>query len=296
MTNTDITGISPGRLRGLMRRPAAALVTAASVAGVLTGLAIASAAPASAATIASHVSAAHSYGNSHGVTNSVAVLDTSTGAFYGAGSYATTQGSASVVKLLIATELCATGQINCTRRYAGAGGLEGTAHDMIVRSNDALPNSLSSSRLAYDVRYTVSRYRLYGLIALSRSSWCWGNTQISAKGIVYFYRAMMHDSKVAPWLVDAIHHFQGSAADGTNQTFGLPSASSGGGYKQGWGHCSSNTGGSVINTTGLLSGNRYAVAILTNTNNWSTNSNSYNATQARVATGIARTLLPYGHF
>jgi len=71
---------------------------------------------------------------------------------------------------------------------------------------------------------------------------CWGNTQVSAQGITYFYQ--------------------------------------------------SNTDGSTINSTGLVGSDLFLIAILSNTNNWTVDGNSFNAAQAAVVTRMAKILMP----
>jgi hypothetical protein len=235
------------------------------------------------------VNQAVSYAKSTGVSAAVVVLDDETGKLYSAGNYTSNYGSASVMKLFVATKLLATGQMSNSW-------IAGKAWSMITRSDDDALNALLPYVGGVGVINWVKSY--YGISFLGTTPYkagCWGNTQITAKGIAYFYRRMKHDGRVAPWLVNALHHYQGYAADGTNQTFGIPQAASGVGVKQGWGHCSSNTNGSVIHSTRLVGSNRFAVAILTNTNNWSVNAHSYNATQASVVTKMAKILMPHGY-
>jgi hypothetical protein len=230
---------------------------------------------------------ANAYANSHGVRAGVAVLDLTNGSFYGAGSYDSYFGSASVMKLFVATKLLATGQMNGSRAR--------TAYKMITQSDDASLTALLSSVGGTSViGWVKSRYGIADLGTTPYKTGCWGNTHITAKGIAYFYRDMMRDTVVAPWLMNALHHHATYGSDGTNMSFGIAAASSRAAVKQGWGDCSSDEGGSIINSTGVVDNGRYAIAILTETMNGSTNGNSYNSWQASIATVMARIILPAG--
>lgn len=238
--------------------------------------------------LTSDVRRAYRYGRDHGVTAAVAVLDTRTGRLYGAGAVRARFGSASVMKLFVATKLLATGRMH--------GHTATLAYSMITRSDDqALEALLPQVDYTRVIDWVAHRYGLHDLGAPSPKIDCWGNTQITAEGIVRFYARMRRDRVVAPWLLHALNHHARIAKDGTDQSFGIPSTAAGrSAVKQGWGHCSSNTGGSVVHTTGLIDHGRYAIAILSDTRRWSVNGNAFNAHQARVVTRMARLLLPAG--
>ncbi|HEY3629632.1 MAG TPA: hypothetical protein VGL21_01990 [Jatrophihabitantaceae bacterium] len=238
-------------------------------------------------TIDSRVGQAVSYAKSLGVASAVAVLDDKTGKLYTAGNALTSYGSASVMKLFVATKLLATGKMSNPSIAA-------KAYSMITRSDDKAVNALLPLVGGTSVvNWVKARYGITYLGAPSPKAGCWGATQITARGIAYFYSRMKRDSRVAPWLLNALHHYQGYAADGTNQTFGIPQATSNVGVKQGWGsRCSSNTNGTVINSTGLVAGNRFDVVILSNTNKWGPNSLGYNPTQAYAVSQMAKLLMP----
>ncbi len=235
------------------------------------------------------VGQAVAYAKSTGVSAAVVVLDDKTGKVYSAGSYTSYYGSASVMKLFVATKLLVSGQMSNSW-------IASKAWSMITRSDDrALLALLPYVGGVSVINWVKSYYGISFLGTTPHKAGCWGNTQITAEGIAYFYHRMKHDSRVAPWLVNAMHHWQTYAADGTNQSFGIPKAATGVGIKQGWGHCSSNTDGSVVHTTGLVGANRFAIAILTDTNNWGVNSHAYNATQASVVTRMTKILMPHGY-
>jgi hypothetical protein len=235
------------------------------------------------------VAAAVGYARSHGVDAAVAVLDERTGRLYHSGPYRTRFGSASVMKLFIATKLLATGQMH--------GATARTAYNMITRSDDAAARALLPRVGGTSVvTWVAHRYHIPFLGGPTHIAWCFGNTQITAKGIVYFYRRMQRDGRVAPWLMHALRQHARHGSDGTDQSFGIPStARRGAAVKQGWGgRCSANDNGSVINTTGVVGRGRYAVAILTQTRRSRANGRAYNAYEAAVVNRMAHMILPGG--
>ena len=242
-----------------------------------------------ATTVDQTVGQAVAYAQSTGVAAAVVVYDDQTGRLYTAGDDASYYGAASVMKLFVATKLLATGQMRDPQ-------IAGEAWSMITRSDDDALTALLPGVGGVDVINWVKDY--YGIPFLGtppHHPGCWGNTQVTALGVAYFYQRMKHDLRVAPWLLDALHHHETYGADGTDQSFGIPQAAEDVGVKQGWGHCASNTDGSVINSTGLVGSDRFAIAILTNTNNWTVDGNSFNATQAAVVTEMAKILMPSGY-
>jgi hypothetical protein len=241
------------------------------------------------ATIDQTVGQAVAYAGATGVTSAVAVYDDKTDKVYTAGDYTSFYGSASVMKVFVATKLLATEQLQDPQTAT-------LAWSMITRSDDAALAALWPRVGGVQVVDWVKDY--YGIPLLGTASptkpTCWGNTQISALGIAYFYHRMKRDRLVGPWLVNAMHHHEQYGADGTDQSFGIPRAAENVGVKQGWGQCSSNTDGSSINSTGLVGSDRFLIAILTNTNNWTVDGNSFNAAQAGVVTQMAKILMPGG--
>ena len=274
-----------------MKRAVIRAISAVAVAVTCVAVGVFALRPAGAATVTTvdhTVGQAVAYAGSVGVSSGVVVLDDSTGKLYASGNYTGYFGAASVMKLFVAAKLLVIGRMAIARIAA-------QAWSMITRSDDrALVALLPYVGGDAVINWVKSYYAIPYLGTPPFKRGCWGNTQISAKGIVAFYQRMKHDARVGPWLMNAIHHHTSVAADGTNQTFGIPQAAGGVGVKQGWGQCSSNTNGSVINSTGLVGSNRFAVAILTNTNKWTVNAHSYNATQATVVTRMAKILMPHG--
>jgi hypothetical protein len=214
-----------------------------------------------------------------------------------AGHYLTNLPAASVVKVLMADELLARGYI-----WPGATTWTAkTAWKMITQSDDTSFVALMN-HYGWSTSYLLSRVSArYGIADLgspqlsSKPSYCWGNTHFTPHGLARFYYHMQRDSRVAWWLVHAMHRFTTYGSDGTNQTFGIPSAATGVGVKQGWGGYCSSQGiyHSVINTTGLVGSDRFAVVIMTESTHWP-NSNSYQAWLASVATHMAKVVIQRG--
>jgi hypothetical protein len=264
-------------------------LTACVVVAVLSAVNT-SAHAATSAPVSDQVRAAAAYGTEHGLRTAVSVLDLRTGAYYGAGADDRLFGTASVVKVMIAARLLATGQM-----YGSTASL---AYDMIVRSNDDAASALWP-RVGGPglINWVKARYRIPFLGTPNIRPGHWGNTHVTARGLVYLYRAIKADPRVGPWVLRAMHHYSCTAWDGTNQCFGIPSAASGAGVKQGWAsHSADSYADAIVNSTGYLNGDRYAVAILSEgrENNDSTNWTGYNAAEARIVTAQARLLIPAG--
>jgi hypothetical protein len=83
-----------------------------------------------------------------------------------------------------------------------------------------------------------------------------------------------------------MHHATQYGSDGVYQFFGIPSAISGAAVKQGWGN-DNPQGQPAFNSTGLVNGDRYSVAILTQ-------GGSYGAPISNMLTSEARLLMPGG--
>lgn len=186
----------------------------------------------------------------------VAVLDTETGAFYGSLDAELAMPSESVVKLVIAANLLATGQMN--------GSTESMAYQMITQSDDADADTLWGRVGGPEVISWVEQR--YGISDLGQASavwgW-WGNTKFTARGLTELLAAIKDDPKVGPWLLNAMKHMSLTAADGTDQAFGLAAQTQVGAFKQGWGSDNDANDCEELNSTGLLDSDRYAVAILT---------------------------------
>ncbi len=255
------------------------LAAASGLALVLGLISIATAAAPAGASVSSQAASAVNYAHGHGYRSAIAVLDTQTGAFTGAGDYNSTYASESVMKTFIATRLLLTGQMS--------GWNETTAYKMITQSDDASASALYG-RVGGDSLITWIKQALnipnLGYPPL-RSGW-WGGTQITAAGMASFYNAVRHRPGVWNWLGNAMHHATVYGSDGQYQFFGIPSATTGAAIKQGWGGDNA-AGQPAFNSTGLVNGDRYAVVILTQ-------GGSYGTPIANMVTAEARLLMPGG--
>ena len=115
-----------------------------------------------------------------------------------------------------------------------------------------------------------------------------GGTQITASGLVRIYAAVKRDPDIGGWLVNAMHHAARHGSDGFDQLFGIAAASPDAAIKQGWGFDDEN-GSASLNSTGLVDGDRYAVAILMRGPR-----RSYPAAISATLTRTAEILMPGG--
>jgi hypothetical protein len=263
-----------------MRRIAATAAAFVTFGAVL----IAVSEPAGAATRTQVVHSGATYARQHGYTVGIAVLDTETGRFYGAGRYKGVFASESIVKVFIATRLLVRGQMHGRTRTL--------AYKMITQSDDAIASSLYG-RVGGDglIAWIKKRYHVPALgYRPSQPGW-WGNTHIRPAGLVRLYAKLKADRKVGPWLLNAMHHATKYGSDGTYQFFGLPSATSHAAVKQGWGNDLEWGNNADFNTTGFVNGDRYAVAILARGP-----ISSYGHDIGTMLTRVARRLLPGGQF
>jgi len=249
------------------------------LAGVLT-LGAPAAAAAAPTSLGSSVTAAAALATSQGYRTGIAVLDRQTGEYTGAGEDTEQFASESVVKVMIAARLLATGQMT--------GSTEATAYEMITESDDDDANALYGLVGGADVLpWAESYFHITDLGAPPADPGHWGNTEITAKGMVYLYAAIAEDPKVGPWLMNAMAHTTTYAADGTDQSFGIPSATTGAAVKQGWGDDGNDSPNAVFNSTGYVVDGRYAVAILTDGA-----PSTYGAAISAMVTDEARRLMP----
>ncbi len=265
------------------RRSLGLLLTSALA--VPTAVLIATAPAADAATRSAAVSAGATYARAHGYNVGIAVLDTKTGQFYGAGHYNSFFASESVVKVFIATRLLVSGRMFGTTKAR--------AYKMITQSDDAIASAFYHS-VGGDslINWVKRRYHVPSLgTPPHRANW-WGNTHIRPDGLVRLYAKLARDPKVGPWLLNAMHHATRFGSDGTFQFFGLPSATSGAAIKQGWGADFDDWSRSAdFNTTGFVNHNRYAVAILARAP-----ISTYGRAIGTLLTRVARQVLPGGVF
>jgi hypothetical protein len=226
--------------------------------------------------------AAAALATSQGYRTGIGVLDVQTGQYTGAGSDTDWFASESVVKVMIAARLLASGQLT--------GSTETTAYQMITESDDNDADALYGLVGGADVLpWAESYFHIPDLGAPPADPAWWGGTEITAKGMVSLYAAIAKDPVVGPWLMNAMAHTTKYGADGTDQFFGIPSATTGAAVKQGWGDDGLDSPNAVFNSTGLVDNDRYAVAILTDGP-----PSSYGAAISSVVTGEARALMPNG--
>jgi hypothetical protein len=239
---------------------------------------------AAALTPAGVLAAAGSYAADLGYHVGIAVYDTQRKRIYGGGASKDVFASESVVKVMIANRLLVQG-----RMY---GSTARRAYKMITQSDDSIASSFYPG-VGGDglIHWVKQRYRVWDLgYRPSRAGW-WGNTHITPRGLVKYYAKIKRDPKVGPWLLNAMHHATMYGSDGTYQYFGLPSATTGFGVKQGWGNDWDRGGTADFNTTGFVNNNRYSVAILARGPG-----GSYGSAIGSMLTRTARLLLPGGHF
>lgn len=222
----------------------------------------------------------------NGLRAGVAVLDIRTGRFYGAGEVDAQFATASVVKVLIAAYLLANHEMT--------GPTADLAYSMITRSDDDAADVLWIKAGGPALEPWVARH--YGIPDLGSPNSIpgrWGNTHVTPRGLVELYAKLRSDPDVWPWLGRAMRHATRIAKDGTDQFFGLPAIAPGAAVKQGWALGSAdNPADAVIDTTGYLDRDRYAVAILTEgrDNNGTTDRRGFNPAQAAAVTAMARQL------
>ena len=226
------------------------------------------------------LSQALAYASSRGERSSLAVFDTATGTYTAAGDADAQYSSASVVKVFIATDLLLTDQMH--------GDTASTAYQIITASDDDATDNLYGLVGGDSVITTVAEH--YGISNLGSpppGTGQWGETRTTADGLVHLYAKLKADPTVWPWLSKAMANTTRDGTDGTDQFFGIPSASQDWAVKQGW-----MTGlgpGSVYNTTGYVDDTRYAVVILSYGS-----VSQYGQYMASTITQMARDVLPGG--
>jgi hypothetical protein len=224
------------------------------------------------------------YARAHDMYSGVAVMDTRTGRVYLAGDAHRRFASASVVKTLIATRLLATGQMH--------GRTATLARSMIERSdNDAAWTLYPLVGRDHLVKWIDEHYHLRGLGARPTMPGVWGSTQLTAAGMVRFYNAVRHDPAVWPWLSRAMHDYAATSAAGEPNAFGIAAAAPRSAVKNGWDtdRDVAHPSNAIINTTGYVQDNRYAVAIFAEGPG-----RLYYTAGERIVTEAARLLMPRG--
>jgi hypothetical protein len=230
--------------------------------------------------VTADLNAAVAYATGKGERSAVAVLDTQTGAYATAGAADTPFNTASVVKVFLATNLLLTGQMS--------GSTATTAQAMISQSDDDAADALYDLAGGDQVVTIIEQH--YGIPDLGSppaDAGQWGETQVTADGLAHLYADLEDDTTVWPWLSKAMATATRTGADGTDQYFGIPSASDDWAVKQGW-----MTGlgpGSTYDSTGYVDGSRYVVVLLTYGS-----AAQYGSAMAATITQMARLALPGG--
>ncbi|GAB3563219.1 hypothetical protein GCM10027445_05260 [Amycolatopsis endophytica] len=187
---------------------------------------------------------------------SVVVFDRTTGKTLRADEPDARFRSASLVKLLIAIDLVQRGHV--TPQHPSA-----RVTRMLAYSDDTIADALWTSGGATGiVRRTVSSLNLSDTeppVDPGR----WGDTLLSASDVVKIYRAVLAlPASQRDLILDPLRDAPETAADGTNQHFGIPSALPGRSWaiKQGW---AAGRGGVDAHTSGLVGpDDRYVVVVL----------------------------------
>ena len=238
-------------------------------------------------TVRNAVKAAARTGANQGLRVAVAVVVLTTGSCQMAGDtdeFAT----ASVVKVMIAAKLLASGQM--------AGQTARLAYSMITRSDDDAADVLWVQAGGTHLEpWVEDHYDLPDLGSPNDIPGRWGNTHVTALGLARLYAKLRDDPVVWPWLGDAMHHTATVAKDGTDQVFGLAALAPTAAVKQGWANGSADDPeDAVVNSTGYLAAERYAVVLLTEGrgNVSGCNSHGFHAGQAAIVTAMAHALSP----
>jgi hypothetical protein len=168
------------------------------------------------------------------------------------------------------------------------------AYSMITRSDDDAADVLWSQAGAADLEpWIESHYRLAHLGSANTIAGRWGNTHVNAASLGQLYAKLKADPVVWPWLGNAMHHMQRTAKDGTDQDFGIPAVITGAAVKQGWaGGSADDQRDAVVNSTGYVDGDRFAVVVLTegDDNTAQDDSRGLNAAQAATVTAMTAQL------
>ncbi len=208
-------------------------------------------------TLATRAAAAVEYAGEQLMTSSIAVLDTHTGRLVTAGDPDQEYPGASVVKTMIATRLLVDGEMS--------GRDADLAWNMITRSDNDAANTLYKVVGADTLVPWIEAH--YGIAHLGEPPafpTFWGSTRITAGGLVRYYAAVRRDDRVWPWLSDAMHHYEARTPEGEPNNYGFAAALPDSAVKNGWNvyRDRSLPHDAQFNSTGFVSGDRFAVAIL----------------------------------
>jgi hypothetical protein len=238
--------------------------------------------------IASHAQAAVAYAKRRGVTSTITVIDTRTGASYTAGRVHHTYPAASTAKIFTAVLILARHRLDLGRNRADMWA-------MVTRSDNAAWGRLNA-QVGWGSAITAveHRYRIH-IGTEPHNHYYSGLSMVTAPGMARMYAAIKHDRLVWPWLRHAMTHIAAHGADGSYQLFGIPQAHPVGGYalKQGWlrtdvtGHAES-----VMHSTGYVDKRRYVVCIYTQAPAWMYAGVAFGR-QGVTISGEAKRLMPH---
>jgi hypothetical protein len=179
----------------------------------------------------------------------------------------------SVVKLLIAVDAVAHHRTSTAK-----------ITQMLARSDDSIADTLWSAGGGAQIVTTLAAQLHLRHTTPPLDPDRWGDTTITADDVVRIYDYL--ESSGQQTIINALYHAPATAADGFDQSFGIPSLGTADWWvKQGWGCCRPDR---VLHTTGLVgSGQRYVVVVLS-----SAPSSTNAAAAATAITAATRALLP----
>jgi N-acetylmuramoyl-L-alanine amidase len=159
------------------------------------------------------------------------------------------------------------------------------AWKMITRSdNDAAWALYPKVGRDHLLPWLEKHYHLSGIGAPPTMRGIWGSTQLTARGMVRFYRAVHGDPLVWPWLLRAMHAYARTSSSGEPNAFGIAAVAPKAAVKNGWdvNRDVEHPSNAIINSTGIVGSDHYAVAILAEGPH-----DLYYAQGERVVTGAA---------
>jgi hypothetical protein len=186
-----------------------------------------------------------------GITQSVAVIDATTGSVVAAVDADRRYNSESILKPLTAAAYLVDADGEPDED------LQDLLRALITVSDDSVQRALWTPDLVTDMA------QRYGLTDTepgpSSSASSWGSDRTTAADMATFLFAAAADSMVGPWLTSWMQRTEPTAADGYDQAFGLNAVVGDRGSKQGW----SDPGWEPYNVHSIGWVGRYVTAVLT---------------------------------